>query len=52
MTNKTCDEYATAALLKAAVEALETSVTFDIIPYREEGTTKFMLVSPSGQPFT
>lgn len=48
MTNHTCVEYSTAASLKTAVDQIvQATGAFDIIPYREEGTTKFMLVQPS-----
>ena len=50
MTNYTCTEYATVAALETAVELLETTVTFDIKHYREDGVSKFMMISPHPNP--
>lgn len=46
MTNYTVTEYATQALLDAAIIALDTTTTFDVITYRDSGATKYCLVSP------
>jgi hypothetical protein len=46
MTKYTCTEYDTQATLDAAIIGMATTVTFDIIPYREGGQLKFMIVSP------
>jgi len=46
MANYVCTEYATQALLDAAIIALATTTTFKVYPYRENGQMKFMLVSP------
>jgi hypothetical protein len=48
MTNYAISTYTTAAALHTAIEALATTVTFDIIPYRVGCTTHFMLSTPAG----
>lgn len=47
MANYTVTLYATPALAEAAIELLETSTTFDIIPYREGAHAKFVVITPS-----
>ena len=46
MTKYTCTEYGTQATLDAAIIALDTTVTFKVYPYRENGQLKFMMVKP------
>jgi hypothetical protein len=47
MANYVCTEYATQALLDAAIIALDTTSTHEVIPYKHMGKLKFMLVTPS-----
>ncbi len=47
MVNYAVELYATPALAEAAIELLETSSTFDIIPYREGAHAKFVVIVPS-----
>jgi hypothetical protein len=47
MTNYVVETYATAALCEAAVEAIATSSTFLVVPYKEGPTTNFMLITPA-----
>ncbi len=47
MTNYAQTEYATAALLKAWVEAQATTVTFTITQYRDLNSTRFIVTVPA-----
>lgn len=47
MANYVCAEYATQAALDAAIIALDTTSTYEVIPYKHAGKIKFMLVTPS-----
>ncbi|OPZ43134.1 MAG: hypothetical protein BWY93_01430 [Euryarchaeota archaeon ADurb.BinA087] len=50
MANYTCTEYTSASALVTAINLLETTVTFKVKPYREDGISKFMLISPHPNP--
>jgi hypothetical protein len=47
MTNYVATIYSSAASLETAIELLETSVTFDVIPYKEGCKAKFLMISPA-----
>lgn len=46
MTNYTATEYTSESTLAAAIEAMDTTTTFDIVIYRDNNATKYCLVSP------
>ena len=47
MTNYVGTIYSTPAAAETAIEALETSVSFDLIPYKEGCKAKFLMISPA-----
>ena len=49
MTNYTATECATRSALDAAIVALDTTATFDVVEYRENATTKYVLITPDPQ---
>jgi serine/threonine protein kinase HipA of HipAB toxin-antitoxin module len=44
MANYIATQYATAATLEVAVEAIATTVTIQVIAFHERGKQKFMLI--------
>jgi hypothetical protein len=47
MAKYVATEYATRALLDAAIIALDTTSTFEVYPYVDtDGATKWMMVTP------
>lgn len=48
MTNYYAVEaYATPALAKAAIDVIETTTTFTVVPYREGAHAKFLVITPA-----
>jgi hypothetical protein len=47
MTNYTVTTGLTTATLETAIEALETTASFEVIPYRVGCTPMFVLVTPA-----
>lgn len=47
MTNYVVTLYASATALETALEAVETSVTGTVIPYKEGSVAKFAYVTPA-----
>lgn len=44
MANWIADTYASAADLETAVESIDNTITVHIVPYKEAGKQKFILV--------
>lgn len=49
MTNYTATECATRSALDAAIVALATTATFEVVEYRENATAKYILITPDPQ---
>jgi hypothetical protein len=48
MTYYAVELYATAALAKAAIDLIDAAATgITVVPYREGGQSKFMVVTPA-----
>ena len=47
MTNYAVTFYSTPAAAETAIEALETTASFEVIPYRVGCTPMFVLVTPA-----